>query len=118
MKEMSSATVIFACMKSCTVSGAHFVDGLPAKPAFSRKRRSAGIFQLAVPVQPPLVEDAVDLRVVDNAGHVHLPVGADLGERAEDRTGAEHRRGDPDAPPRLADPLRDPVGQRLTVLRA
>ena len=49
MKETSSATVIFACMKSCTVSGAHFVDGLPAKPAASRKRRSAGTFQLAFP---------------------------------------------------------------------
>ena len=49
MNEMSSATVIFACMKSCTVSGDHFVDGLPAKRAFSRKRRSAGIFQLAFP---------------------------------------------------------------------
>ena len=49
MKEMSSATVIFACMKSCTVSGAHFVDGLPANRAASRKRRSAGTFQLAFP---------------------------------------------------------------------
>ena len=48
-KEMSSATVIFACMKSCTVSGAHLVDGLPAKPAASRNRRSAGTFQLAFP---------------------------------------------------------------------
>ena len=49
MKEMSSATVIFACMKSWTVSAAHFVDGLPANPAVSRKRRSAGTFQLAFP---------------------------------------------------------------------
>ena len=49
MKEMSSATVIFACMKSCTVSGAHFVDGLPENLAASRKRRSAGTFQLEFP---------------------------------------------------------------------
>jgi hypothetical protein len=48
-KETSSATVIFACMKSCTVSGAHFVDGFPANRAASRKRRSAGTFQLAFP---------------------------------------------------------------------
>ena len=49
MNEMSSATVIFACMKSCTVSGAHLVDGLPVKRIVSRNRRSAGIFQLAFP---------------------------------------------------------------------
>ena len=49
MNETSSATMIFACMKSCTVSGDHFVDGLPANRPRSRKRRSAGIFQLAFP---------------------------------------------------------------------
>ena len=116
MKEMSSATVIFACMKSCTVSG---------RPLRRRLAREAGRLEEAaqrrhlparVPVQLPLVEDAVDLRVVDDAGDVDLPVRADLGERAEDRARAEHRRGDPDPPLRLADPLRDPVRERLAVL--
>ena len=111
---MSSATTIFACMKSCTC------------PAPTRRRLAgeAGLEEAAqrrhlparVPVQPPLLEDAVDLRVVDDAGDVHLPVRADLGERAEDRAGAEHGRRDPHAPLRLADPLRDPVRQCLAVL--
>ena len=69
-----------------------------------------------VPVQVPLVEDAVDLRVVDDAADVDLSVGADLGQRPEDRPRAEHGRGDPDPPLRLADPLRDPVRERLAVL--
>ena len=69
-----------------------------------------------VPVQVPLVEDAVDLRVVDDTGDVDLSVGTDLGERPEDRTRAQHRGCDPDSPSRLADALGDPVCKRLTVL--
>ncbi len=68
-----------------------------------------------VAVQAPLVEDAVDLRVVDDPGDVDSAVGCHLRQRAEDGSGAEHGRRNPYAPLRAPDPLRDPVREVLAV---
>ena len=73
---------------------------------------------LADSVRPPLAEDLVDLRVVDDAGQVAALLVHDLDEGAEYRPRGQHRRRDANALARLPDVLRDAVGERLAVLRA
>jgi len=46
---VSSATVTFACMKSCGVSGVYCVEGLPLKSAFASTDARIGIFQAEWP---------------------------------------------------------------------
>jgi len=48
-KTVSSATVTFACMKSCGVSGVHCVDGLPLKSPFESTDARIGTFQAECP---------------------------------------------------------------------
>ena len=65
--ETSSATTTFACMKSCTPSGDHGVDGLPESPAFSTIALQERELPGAHAVSAPLAHDVVHLRVVDDA---------------------------------------------------
>ena len=62
--------------------------------------------------------DLVELRLVDQSGQLAALLSRHLGERAEDRARREHGGGDPDPVLRLADVLRDPVRERLAVVRA
>ena len=65
--ETSSATTTFACMKSCTPSGDHGVDGLPENPALSTIVCEERDLPGAHAVSAPLAQDVVDLCVVDDA---------------------------------------------------
>src|SRR5918999_1701304 len=66
-------------------------------------------------VGAPLVHDQVHLGAVDDPAQVHARLGRHLGERAQHRTGGDHRRGDPDPPPGPAHGPRDPMRELLAV---
>ena len=94
---MSSATVTFACMKSWMPPGRrHGVERFPVNGAVKRALEQRQLPE-DVAVAAPFVDDAAQLRLVDAAGEVDLLLREDLRERAEDRRGRDHRRGDADA---------------------
>src|SRR5690349_22222720 len=63
------------------------------------------------------MEDGLGLRAVDDSGDVAAALVGELRERAENRPGGDHRRGDPHAAPRATDGGRDPVRELLAVPR-
>ena len=70
-----------------------------------------------VAVLAPLGEDLEDLRRVDHAGEIDVPVRGDLRERAENRAGRDHGRRDANAPLRGSEPPRDLLRELLAALR-
>ena len=101
-KTVSSATVTFACMKSCGVSGVVLGGRLALEVRVREHRREDRDLPGRVAVRPPLVDHLLHLRAVDHAAQVHAPLGRHLGERAEHRARGDHRRRDPHALARAA----------------
>ena len=91
---------------------------MPREGRVLDQRAQRRILPARLRLAAPLLDHLGDLGGVEHAGDIelgHAVICAQLGQGAEDRARGEHRRGDADAAPGLAEAARDPVRERLAV---